>query len=101
MQKYANLVDLEKCCKMTIWWPKSASIQPRTSLGKSVCCVVLSTCQLGPRVERAAGGGRAACRGDAGGGRGRPQHGGLLDLAQRLLSGPARQPPAQFMTKFC
>ena len=31
VQKCANLVDLEKCCKMTIWWPKSASIQPRTS----------------------------------------------------------------------
>ena len=27
------LVDLEKCCKMIIWWPKSALIQPRTSLG--------------------------------------------------------------------
>ena len=35
VQKCANLVDLEKCCKMTIWWPKSALIQPRTSLGKS------------------------------------------------------------------
>ena len=35
VQKCANLVDLEKCCKMTIWWPKSALIQPRTILGKS------------------------------------------------------------------
>ena len=35
VQKCANLVDLEKCCKMTIWWPKSALVQPRTSLGKS------------------------------------------------------------------
>ena len=35
VQKCANLVDLEKCCKMIIWWPKSVSIQPRTSLGKS------------------------------------------------------------------
>ena len=35
VQKRANLVDLERCCKITIWWPKSASIQPRTSLGKS------------------------------------------------------------------
>ena len=23
---------------MTIWWPTSASIQPRTSLGKRDCC---------------------------------------------------------------
>ena len=35
MQKCANLVELEKCCKMTIWLQKSALIQPRTSLGKS------------------------------------------------------------------
>ena len=35
VEKYANLVDLEKCCKMTIWSSRSASIQPRTSLGKS------------------------------------------------------------------
>ena len=30
-----NFVDLEKCCKMTIYLQRSASIQPRTSLGKS------------------------------------------------------------------
>ena len=35
VQKCVNLVDLEKCCKLTIWLPKSALIQPRTSLGKS------------------------------------------------------------------
>ena len=35
VHKCANLVDLEKCCKMIIWWPKSALIQPRTSPGKS------------------------------------------------------------------
>ena len=29
------LVDLEKCCKMRPWLQKSASIQPRTSPGKS------------------------------------------------------------------
>ena len=29
------LVDFEKCCKMRIWTRKSASIQRRTSLGKS------------------------------------------------------------------
>ena len=35
MHKCVNLVHLEKSCRMTIWWPKSALIQPRTSLGKS------------------------------------------------------------------
>ena len=28
------IVDLEKCCKMSIWWQKSASMQKRTSLSK-------------------------------------------------------------------
>ena len=39
VQRNANLVDLEKRCKMSIWLQKSASIQPRTSpykLAKSV-----------------------------------------------------------------
>ena len=36
VQKCANLVDLEKCCKMIIWWPKSVLIQPRTSLTSRV-----------------------------------------------------------------
>ena len=31
MQRIANLVDLEKCCKMSIWTQKLASIQKRTS----------------------------------------------------------------------
>ena len=39
LQKFANnlkiqlahFVDLEKCCKMSIWLQKSALIQPRTS----------------------------------------------------------------------
>ena len=35
MEKCINLVDLEKCCKMTSWLQKSVLIQPRTSLGKS------------------------------------------------------------------
>ena len=35
VQKCANLVDLEKCWKMTIYLQRSALIQPRTSLGKS------------------------------------------------------------------
>ena len=30
--KMQNLVELEECCKMTIWSQKSALIQPRTSL---------------------------------------------------------------------
>ena len=36
MQKYqyVNLVDLEKCCKMSIWLQNWASIQQRTSLDK-------------------------------------------------------------------
>ena len=34
MQKYENLVDLEKCCKMSIWLQRLASIQKRTSLSK-------------------------------------------------------------------
>ena len=31
MQRIANLVVLEKCCKMRIWVQKSASVQKRTS----------------------------------------------------------------------
>ena len=34
VQKYVNLVDLEKCCKMSIWLQNLASIQPRTSPNK-------------------------------------------------------------------
>ena len=34
VQKRANLVDLEKCCKMNVWLQKAASIQPRTDLPK-------------------------------------------------------------------
>jgi len=34
VQRFVNLEDLEKCCKMSIWLQKSASIQPRTSLPK-------------------------------------------------------------------
>ena len=35
VQRNVNLVDPEKCCKMSIWLQKSVLIQPRTSLGKS------------------------------------------------------------------
>ena len=31
----AHFVDLEKCCKMSIWLQKSVLMQPRTGLGKS------------------------------------------------------------------
>ena len=34
VQKNANLVDLEKSCKMSIWLQKSVLTQPRTSLPK-------------------------------------------------------------------
>ena len=34
VQRIANLVDLEKRCKMSIWLQKSALIQPRTSSPK-------------------------------------------------------------------
>ena len=34
---FANLVDLEKSEKMSIWTQKSASIQPRTSCVKFGC----------------------------------------------------------------
>ena len=34
VQRRAILVDLEKCCKMSIWTQKSASIQKRTSCPK-------------------------------------------------------------------
>ena len=38
VQKYVNLVDLEKCCKMSIYLQNLASIQPRTSLSKFGGC---------------------------------------------------------------
>ena len=34
VQRFADLLDLEKCCKMSIWSQKSASIQRRKSLLK-------------------------------------------------------------------
>ena len=50
VQKDVNLVDLEKCCKMSIYLQNLASIQPRTSLSKfggwfnSIFNRVLSPC---------------------------------------------------------
>ena len=45
VQRNDNLVDLEKCCKMSIWLQKSASIQPRSSPCKlakicEICCKI-------------------------------------------------------------
>ena len=37
--------DFEKCCKMRIWTRKSASIQPRTSVGKSDGVVAHQSCR--------------------------------------------------------
>ena len=34
VQRFANLVDLEKCCKMSIYLQKSASIQLKSSPDK-------------------------------------------------------------------
>ena len=34
VQKYVSLVELEKCCKMSIYLQKSVSIEPRTSPDK-------------------------------------------------------------------
>ena len=34
VQRFVNLEDLEKCCKMRIWLQRLASIQKRTSLPK-------------------------------------------------------------------
>ena len=53
------LVDLQKCCKIRIWTRKSASIQPRTSPGKSDCVVAPSrACMHGLGL----GGPCACCR---------------------------------------
>ena len=37
LREDVSFLDSKKCCKMRIWTRKSALIQPRTSLGKSVC----------------------------------------------------------------
>ena len=49
---FANLVDLEKSEKMSIWTQKSASIQPRTSCVKFGCGPPRSN---GPQRKRDAG----------------------------------------------
>ena len=50
-------VDLEKCCKMRPWLQKSASIQPRTSPGKSDVSWLLragfAECAATPELEAA------------------------------------------------
>ena len=47
------LVDLEKCCKMRPWLQKSASIQPRTSPGKSDVSWLCSWLRSTPGASRA------------------------------------------------
>ena len=37
VQKYVNLVDLEKCCKMSIWLQRLASMTSITTLSKFGC----------------------------------------------------------------
>ncbi len=47
--KSTNLVELEKCCKMRTWTPKSASIQRRTDrqkFGVQNADLVVGTCSL-------------------------------------------------------
>ena len=43
VQRFVNLVDLGKCCKMSIWLQNSALIQPRTGRLKFAELVVGST----------------------------------------------------------
>ena len=38
VQRNYDLVDLEECCKMSIWLQKTVLIQLRTSVGKSDAC---------------------------------------------------------------
>ena len=42
MQKYANLVELEKCCQTHIFFQNFVLIQPRTSPPK-ICKIILQT----------------------------------------------------------
>ena len=42
VQKYANLIELEKCCRTHIWLQKFVLIQPRTSPPK--ICKILEKC---------------------------------------------------------
>ena len=59
VQKDVNLVDLEKCCNMSIYLQNLASIQPRTSLSKfggwfnSIFNPLLTSEPFFPRVARA------------------------------------------------
>ena len=47
VQRNVNLVDLEKCWKMSIWMQKSASVQPRTDKNEIGCG---PTTDRGPNV---------------------------------------------------
>ena len=44
----AHFVDLEKCCKISIWLQKSALIQPRSSLN-NVAKICENCCKIGVR----------------------------------------------------
>ena len=61
MQRIGNLVDLEKCCKMSIWLQNFASLQPRTSPVKFDHLAEKSekdtVSNLVPRSERSVAGG--------------------------------------------
>ena len=63
VQRIANLVVLEKCCKMRIWVQRSASMQKRTSLLKfdHFCWKIqnFSASNLSTKERAAAAGGEA------------------------------------------
>ena len=65
MQRIANLVVLEKCCKMRIWVQKSASMQKRTSPLKfgdfAEKSVLNSVSNLSTKVGAPPGGLRGGC----------------------------------------
>ena len=70
---FANLVELEKCCKTHVYLQKSPSIQPRTSPLK--ICKILQKLPNVPillvlkAALRRGGGARQSLRGDGGGSR--------------------------------
>ena len=112
MQKYANLVELEKCCQThtSVYSQKLVSIQPRTSPPKN-CKILLIFPILtperreAPRAELRDGGSRPAAHGavlrrrpgqaargraaPAGPRRRRPSAANLANLAKNLQFGKA------------
>ena len=62
----AHFVDLEKCCKMSIWLQKSALIQPRTSPLKFANSATAAACRSTTKfseVPLRGGGPRGRCKG--------------------------------------